>query len=100
MVARSSFLLDSQFQITGKTCLLYPDSSALSTSEDSGQSSELSAKERSNIELLPESERPLAVAQKICPITDKHLGSMGKPYKMEIRGRHPVSLLQGMRGRC
>lgn len=36
---------------------------------------------------LPEADRALAMKQKICPVSDEPLGSMGKPVKMEIKGR-------------
>lgn len=36
---------------------------------------------------LPEADRILAVKQKICPVTGEALGSMGKPTKVEIKGR-------------
>lgn len=36
---------------------------------------------------LPEADRALAVKQKTCPVSDEPLGSMGKPIKLEIKGR-------------
>ncbi len=36
---------------------------------------------------LSEADRALAVKQKLCPVSDEPLGSMGKPVKMEIKGR-------------
>jgi hypothetical protein len=36
---------------------------------------------------LAESDRTAAVAQKVCPVTDKQLGSMGKPYKVTVEGQ-------------
>jgi YHS domain-containing protein len=36
---------------------------------------------------LPEADRALALKQKICPVSDEPLGSMGKPVKLEIKGR-------------
>lgn len=95
VVTRGSFLLDSQFQITGKTSLLYArrDEGAKGghaccsgAAPDAGKPA-FTAKELANFEKLPEEERPLAMAQRICPITGKNLGGMGKPYKMEIDGR-------------
>ncbi len=44
-----------------------------------------------NIEQLPEADRPLALAQRVCPITGAALGSMGVPVKITLRGR-PVFL--------
>lgn len=36
---------------------------------------------------LPDSDRIAALAQKTCPVTDKLLGSMGKPPKVTVEGR-------------
>jgi hypothetical protein len=36
---------------------------------------------------LPEGDRAAALAQRICPVTDALLGSMGKPIAIEVRGR-------------
>ena len=37
-------------------------------------------------ELSPE-DRTLAMAQKLCPVGDSPLGSMGKPVKVSVKGR-------------
>ncbi|OHB86002.1 MAG: hypothetical protein A2V98_26525 [Planctomycetes bacterium RBG_16_64_12] len=49
------------------------------------------AEDRKNIEQLPEADRKLALAQRICPVTQAALGSMGVPIKITLRGR-PVFL--------
>ena len=36
---------------------------------------------------LSAADRPLAIRQKLCPVTGKPLGSMGVPTRVEIRGR-------------
>lgn len=78
VVTRGNFLLDSQFQITGKTSLLYPKE---------GDPDGLTAKERANFNKLPEADREAAIAQRICPISGMKLGGMGVPHRMEIDGR-------------
>jgi YHS domain-containing protein len=35
---------------------------------------------------LGEADRQLAMRQKICPVSGGPLGSMGKPYRMEVKG--------------
>ena len=42
---------------------------------------------RKALELLPAADRMLAEAQRICPVTDQPLGSMGVPIKVEIKGQ-------------
>jgi membrane fusion protein, copper/silver efflux system len=44
-----------------------------------------------NIAQLPEADRKLAIAQRICPVTGAALGSMGVPIKITLRGK-PVFL--------
>lgn len=44
------------------------------------------AKIKANLALLGP-DRPLAEAQGICPVTDKPLGSMGKPIKIIVKGQ-------------
>ena len=36
---------------------------------------------------LPEADRKLAEEQKICPVTEEPLGSMGKPIKLTVEGK-------------
>ena len=36
---------------------------------------------------LPAEDRAAAKKQRICPVTDAALGSMGKPYKISVKGR-------------
>jgi len=36
---------------------------------------------------LPEADRALAEKQKVCPVSGEPLGSMGKPVKVEVKGR-------------
>jgi Cu(I)/Ag(I) efflux system membrane fusion protein len=36
---------------------------------------------------LSEADRALAVAQRVCPVSGELLGSMGKPFKVTVKGR-------------
>jgi Cu(I)/Ag(I) efflux system membrane fusion protein len=81
VVTRGNFLLDSQFQVTGKASLLYPERTP------AGHGDGLTAKQRANLEGFSEAERQEIAAQKICPMSGAKLASMGKPYKMTINGR-------------
>lgn len=86
VVVRGNFLLDSQYQISGRASLLYPGGSS---GEFAGPDPEtgFTPKEQANIDQLPATERALAAAQEVCPITGARLGSMGKPHRMEIQGQ-------------
>lgn len=47
----------------------------------------LDAKVVTALSELPEADREAALKQKVCPVTDKQLGSMGKPPKVTVDGR-------------
>ena len=51
-----------------------------------------------NIEQLPEADRKLALAQRICPVTGAALGSMGVPVKITLRGQTGLPVLQRVHG--
>lgn len=47
----------------------------------------LSDEELAEIKKLPAAEQPIALAQKVCPVTDAHLGEMGVPIRQEVDGK-------------
>lgn len=98
VVTRGNFLLDSQYQITGRASLLYPGGS---TGEfgSPDPTTGFTAKEQANLDKLPAEERDLAAKQKICPITEARLGSMGKPYRMDVNGRPLFLCCKGCEGK-
>jgi YHS domain-containing protein len=48
---------------------------------------QLNPTELAAIKKLPEADQAAAIAQKICPISDEHLGSMDTPIKVEANGK-------------
>jgi hypothetical protein len=44
---------------------------------------------------LPEAERVAAIAQRICPVTDEALGSMGTQIKVTVEGRDVYLCCEG-----
>lgn len=101
VVRRGNFLLDSQFQISGKPSLMYPDAMhgghagghqhGDAGADRPGRATTKDAKIAANLQKLPEPDRVLAMAQRTCPITREPLGSMGVPLRVELEGR-PVYL--------
>jgi hypothetical protein len=53
-----------------------------------------------NIAQLPEVDRKLALAQRICPVTDEPLGSMGVPVKITLRGQPVFLCCKGCLGKA
>lgn len=98
VVTRGNFLIDSQFQISGKPSLLYPTgmggggagahqhgTSAGGHPEPVEESVEESLERQ--LARLGSDDRELARRQKICPVTGEPLGSMGVPLKIEVEGQ-------------
>jgi hypothetical protein len=57
------------------------------------------ADDTSGLAELSEADRKLAEKQKSCPVTDELLGSMGKPYKMTVKGRVVFLCCEGCKGK-
>ncbi len=100
VVNRGNFLLDSQFQISGKPSLLYPEGmvgggraghdhggGTLPTKDPVSSSSPSPSATEQNLGKLPPADREAARQQALCPVTDKPLGSMGVPIKLDVEGR-------------
>ena len=47
----------------------------------------LTADELAAIKELPAAEQAVALKQAVCPVSDEHLGEMGKPVKVTLEGR-------------
>ncbi len=105
VVVRGNFLLDSQFQISGKPSLLSPPEDRESTAVKKDHADilkkpaaavppERSAEEQAAVDKLPPVDRELAMKQKVCPISGERLGSMGTPHKV-ILGNRVVFLCCG-----
>ena len=102
VVNRGNFLLDSQFQISGKPSLLYPQGmvgggraghdhggETLPTREPASPTSAPPSVTEQNLGKLSPADRESARHQATCPVTGKPLGSMGVPVKLDVEG-HPV----------
>lgn len=79
---RGNFLIDSQMQLAGNPSLIDP-----SRAMPLEQNYEFSEKELEAIASLPEAEQKLVKAQRICPVTNMMLGSMGTPKKIDVDGK-------------
>jgi hypothetical protein len=99
VVTRGNFLLDSQYQITGRVSLLYPEGS---TGEHTGPdpATGFTPKEQGNLDKLSAEDRALATKQKICPITGARLGAMGVPLKIDLNGRPLWLCCKGCEGKA
>lgn len=99
VVSRGNFLLDSQFQISGKPSLLYPEgmagsgsghahgAPASSQAADGTSAAATAEKIKTNLGKLSVTDKAQAIAQQTCPVTGLTLGSMGVPIKVNADGR-------------
>lgn len=51
--------------------------------------------EMSGVAELPEAEQGAALEQKICPVSDEPIGSMGKPIKVPVEGQDVYVCCEG-----
>jgi YHS domain-containing protein len=101
VVARGNFLLDSQFQVTGRPSLLYPHGSAGNmghAGHGEPAKKKPDAKVLANLDKLPAADRQAAAVQEVCPITGELLGSMGVPVKTTASGQTVFLCCQGCLG--
>ena len=80
VATRGNFLIDSQMQLAGNPSLIDP--SKLEPAIDGAMSAERIA---ALSKLSPE-DRALAEQQRICPVAESQLGSMGTPQKVDVDG--------------
>lgn len=88
-----NFLLDSQMQLAGNPSLIDPTRAAPPLEMVAG----FGAKELAEIDQLPDEDKPIALAQVICPVTDYKLGSMGVPPKVIVNGEPVFICCEGCR---
>ena len=48
---------------------------------------------------LPDADRRLAESQRVCPVANQPLGSMGKPIKVDVNGKPVFICCEGCRER-
>ena len=98
-----NFLIDSQMQLAGNPSLIDPD--RIESADRSGRRRQAGVPPISDPEHLRELEsldpedRQRALAQRICPVTEKPLGSMGVPPQVEVDGRRVFICCEGCRKR-
>ncbi len=100
VAAAGAFLVDAETRLNPAAASAYfgssgspasgaapaPSATRGSESNSPGTSSGPSEKERANLAKLAEADRKRAEGQRVCPITDLPLGSMGVPFKMTVQG--------------
>ena len=90
-----NFLIDSQMQLAGNPSLIDPTKAKPTTEQDQiAPGGNEDPKIAAAIAKLPPEDRALAKKQRICPVADFALGSMGTPIKVDVNGT-PVFICCG-----
>jgi Cu(I)/Ag(I) efflux system membrane fusion protein len=93
---RGNFLIDSQMQLAGNPSLIDP-TRAISTEEQPIQNESMSAEMLAALSTLSPEDRALVERQRICPVADFPLGSMGTPKKVDVNGTPVFICCEGCR---
>jgi len=91
VATQGNFLIDSQMQLVGNPSLIDP--TKVQPKMDEGMSEEVIAA----FAELSEEDRRLAESQRICPVTEMLLGSMGAPLKVDVDGTPVFICCEGCR---
>jgi Cu(I)/Ag(I) efflux system membrane fusion protein len=84
VAVQGNFLLDSQMQLAGKPSLIDP--TRLVETGEKGPDKETLAKIATALEGFTPEDRATVEQQRICPVTQMLLGSMGPPLKVDVMG--------------
>ena len=88
-----NFLIDSQMQLVGNPSLIDP------TRALPRPAAEFSSEAIAALSHLPDEDRQLAEQQRICPVADVALGSMGVPLKVKVNEQFIFLCCEGCRTR-
>ncbi len=91
VATRGNFLIDSQMQLAGNPSLIDPTRLEPRTGET------MSAEMIAALSALSAADRALAERQKICPVAEYRLGSMGTPKKVDVNGTPIFICCEGCR---
>jgi hypothetical protein len=86
---RSTLLTAGLFAAFGSMWLgcSAPKDSNPTAAQPSAQS-ETATSKNEDLAALSDEDRRLVLAQKVCPVSEEPLGSMGAPIKVTVNGRH------------
>jgi hypothetical protein len=104
VAAAGAFLVDAETRLNPAAGAAFFGASGSETSSGGGATTRgstgapASDKERANLAKLPQDDRLQAEQQRVCPITDLPLGSMGVPYKMTVGGKSLFLCCAGCQG--
>jgi membrane fusion protein, copper/silver efflux system len=92
-----AFVIDAETQLNRSVAATY--FGAARGSDAAGAGPPAGTAEAQGLAELSAADRALALRQKLCPVTDKPLGSMGTPARVEIGGRIVFLCCEGCEAR-
>lgn len=96
-----AFLIDAETRLNPSAAVAYFGAARGTNSDSPPRPSVKSAPGTGDPEIaqalakLPPEDRALAVKQKVCPVTGELLGSMGKPFRVDLEGKRVFLCCQG-----
>ncbi|MCH2177633.1 MAG: efflux RND transporter periplasmic adaptor subunit [Mariniblastus sp.] len=99
VVANAAFMVDAAFNMSGKPSLIDPNRAAGKDESKQAAREIESAKIEQAFAQLDDTDRALARAQRLCPVTGFDLGSMGTPVKVIVQGKAVFMCCEGCRTR-
>ena len=96
VVASATMLLDSQFSMAGKPSLIDPTKAIPREPEPIDPFSDPEV--ILALSTLSESDREAVKRQRLCPVADQILGSMGTPIKIDVKGQAVFVCCDGCSG--
>jgi Cu(I)/Ag(I) efflux system membrane fusion protein len=100
VVLSGAFLLDAETRLNPGLAAAYFGAASRGSAGPAPVSRPSASSDPSDSALneLAEEDRPLARQQKLCPVTGKPLGSMGKPPRVDLQGRAVFLCCSGCEG--
>lgn len=99
VVTNAAFMLDAAFNMSQKPSLIDPNRGAPVVNDAQDSTPEQLAEIEKALSELSAEDRALAELQKICPVTEFALGSMGPPIKVSLENRDVFICCEGCRER-
>jgi membrane fusion protein, copper/silver efflux system len=87
VAAQGAFLIDAETRLNPSLATGYFGAAKVASAKEPATRAAKAAVLEGWVNGLAQADRPLAILQKLCPVTEKPLGSMGVPPKITIRGR-------------
>jgi hypothetical protein len=99
VAAAGAFLIDAESRLNPSLSTQYFGANAQTAANRPPTLPQRRKNEKSSLAALSEAERALVEQQRICPVTEAALGTMGTPVSLTVQGRQVFLCCRGCEGR-